>query len=109
MSAALPDYQKAAGLIGLAVRARQAITGESACVTAIRTGKAGAALLDGGASENARKRFMDTCAHYQIPLFLFPEGLLGQASGKPGRMALVLSPGNFSKSVLTLLQTAQEG
>ncbi len=100
MTEAGPDYSRIAGYIGLAVRAGQAVTGESACVTAIRARKAAVAILDSGASENAHKRFSDTCNHYQVPLVKLPPDLLEKAAGKPGRMAMVIAPGGIASKVL---------
>jgi len=100
MTQHVPDYPKIAGYMGLAVRAGQAATGESACVTAIRAGKAAVALLDGSASENARKRFSDTCSHHNVPLIMLPKDLLEKAAGKPGRMAMVIPPGGLASKVL---------
>ena len=100
MTQSAPDYTKIAGYIGLAVRAGQAVTGEGACVTAIRAGKAAVALLDGSASENASKRFSDTCSHHKVPLIILPPDLLEKAAGKPGRMAMAIPPGGLASKVL---------
>jgi len=100
VSGTAPDYNKIAGVIGLAVRARQTVIGEEACVNAIRGRKAAVALLDEGASPNARKRFLDACAHHEVPLVFLPESLLGRAAGKPGRMALVMIKGGLADQVL---------
>ncbi len=100
MTAMQPDFNRMAGFIGLAVRAGQAVTGEGACVTAIRAGKAAVALLDGAASENAVKRFTDACAHHKVPLMKLPPEMIQRASGKPGRMSMVLSPGGLAEKVL---------
>ena len=103
-----PDTAKIAGYIGLAVRAGQAVSGETACVSAIRAGKAAVALLDEAAAGNAQKRFSDTCSHYQVPLMYLPPGLLGKAAGKPGRMALVLPPGGLAEKVLAQMEAGTE-
>lgn len=100
MREAGPDLDRMIGYIGLAVRAGQAVTGEGACVTAIRAGKAAVAMLDSGASENALKRFTDACAHHRVPLIRLPPELIEKAIGKPGRMSLVLSPGGLAKKAL---------
>lgn len=99
MNGAQPDFEKMAGWIGLAVRAGQTVTGEEGCVGAIRSKKAVIALLDEGASPNARKRFEDACSHHRVPLVMLPEGLLGRAVGKPGRMALALMAGGLADKV----------
>ena len=100
MKADQPDYDRLAGYIGLAVRAGQAVTGEGACVTAIRAGKAAVAMLDSNASENAVKRFTDACTHHKVPLVKLPPELLQNATGKPGRMAMVMAPGGLCEKVL---------
>ena len=100
MTAAQPDFGRMAGYIGLAVRAGQAVTGEGACVSAIRAGKAAVALLDSGASDNAVKRFSDTCAHHRVPLIKLPPEMLQGAVGKPGRMSLVIGPGGLAEKIL---------
>ncbi len=100
MTDAAPDFDKLAGYIGLAVRAGQAVTGEGACVAAIRGGKAAVAMLDSDASENAVKRFTDACAHHRVPLIKLPSELMQKAAGKPGRMAMIMTPGGLASKVL---------
>ena len=48
--------QKLAGILGLALRARQAALGTDASRIMIRTGKCGLLLLDGDAGLNTRKK-----------------------------------------------------
>ncbi len=100
MTSSLPDFNRMAGYIGLAARAGQAVTGEGACVQAVRAGKAAVVLLDSAASENAVKRFTDACAHHRVPLVRFPPEMLQKAVGKPGRMALALVSGGLAAKVL---------
>lgn len=104
MTDAAPDFDKLAGYIGLAVRAGLAVTGEGACVAAIRAGKAAVAMLDSSASENAVKRFTDACAHHRVPLVKLPPELMQKAAGKPGRMAMVLNPGGLASKVLECME-----
>ena len=49
-------------LLGLCARAGKLITGEKACVQAIRSESVFAALLDGAASDNAVKAVGQACA-----------------------------------------------
>jgi ribosomal protein L7Ae-like RNA K-turn-binding protein len=100
MTETAPDFDKLAGYIGLAVRAGQAVTGEGACVAAIRAGKAAVAMLDGAASENAAKRLTDACTHHRVPLIKLPSELMQKAAGKPGRMAMVMTPGGLASKVM---------
>ena len=103
MTQIAPDYAKMAGYMGLSVRAGQAVTGEGACVTAVRSGKAAVVLLDDSASENARKRFSDTCGHHKVPLVILPKELLEKAIGKPGRMSMAIPPGGLADKVLACI------
>ena len=100
MTGAQLDFTRMAGYIGLAFRAGQTVTGEGACVSAIRAGKAAVAMLDGAASENAVKRFTDACAHHRVPLIKLPPDLIQKAVGKPGRMSLVIAPGGLAEKTL---------
>lgn len=108
MTEAAPDFDKMAGYIGLAVRAGQAVTGEGACVAAIRAGKAAVVMLDSDASENAVKRFTDACAHHRVPLIKLPPELMQKAAGKPGRMAMVMAPGGLASKVLECMGSITE-
>ena len=73
--------KKAHGLLGLCVRAGQASFGEDGCLGAIRGGKCGLLILDGDASDNARKRYTDACRYYQVPLAVTEAGLVESATG----------------------------
>lgn len=98
--------QALVGLLGLGMRAGQVVSGEGACVTAIRSGKAALVLLDAASSQNARKRFTDACTHHDVPLYILPEDVVGNAIGKPGRMALVLAPGGLAEKARAALDGA---
>ncbi len=74
-------------MLGLCARAGKLITGEKACVQAIRAGGAWVALLDGAASANAVKALTDACTSHGVPLVRTGNCSLGDAIGKPGRMA----------------------
>lgn len=108
MTDTTPDFDRLAGYIGLAVRAGQAVTGEGACVAAIRAGKAAVAMLDSDASDNAVKRFTDTCSHYRVPLVKLPPEFMQKAAGKPGRMAMVMAPGGIASKVLECMGKSME-
>ena len=48
--------ERALSFLGLCMRAGQVVSGQEACVAAIRSGESALALLDAGASENTLKR-----------------------------------------------------
>ncbi|MBQ8200257.1 MAG: hypothetical protein IJZ74_00665 [Clostridia bacterium] len=81
------------GLMGLCVRARQAVFGEDGCMKTIRAGDCGVLLLDSGASKATQEKYMGVCRNASAHLELLPEGLLHEATGKPGVAMAVLKGG----------------
>ena len=71
--------ERALSFLGLCMRAGQVVSGQEACVAAIRGGECALALLDAGASENTLKRVEDACASHQVPLYRISPGALGHA------------------------------
>ena len=69
--------ERALSFLGLCMRAGQVVSGQEACVAAIRGGECALALLDAGASENTLKRVEDACASHQVPLYCISPGALG--------------------------------
>ncbi len=92
------------GLIGLASRAGQIASGESACTLAIRRGEAALVLLDAGASAGARKAMSDACAYRSVPLYLVEAGRIASSIGKPGRKVAAIKPGSLAQQLQRLLQ-----
>ncbi|NLT58239.1 MAG: hypothetical protein GXX99_04670 [Clostridiales bacterium] len=74
---------KALSLLGLAKRAGAAAGGTEGVRSLCRSGKARLVLLAADASDNARKRILDCCAHYGVPLIGLAVGMreLGHAIG----------------------------
>ncbi len=89
------------GLMGLSVRAGQAAFGEDGCLMRVRSGRCGALLVDGGASKRTREKYEGACLHANVPMLLLPEGLLEQATGRPG-MAMAIAPGGLAEQLLRL-------
>ena len=89
-------------MLGLCARAGKLITGEKACVQAVRGGDAFVALLDGAASANAVKAMGDACHSHGVPLVRTGEYMLGDAIGKPGRMAAVVTDAGMARRIIEL-------
>ena len=89
-------------MLGLCARAGKLITGERACVQAIRAGSACVALLDGAASANAVKAVGDACKSHGVPLVRTGAYRLGDAVGKPGRMAAVVTDTGMAARIIEL-------
>ena len=96
------DERRLKGLMGLCVRAGQAAFGEDGCRRAIEKGQCGILLADGGISANSRKRYEDLCGRNGTRMVLLPEGLLGDAPGKPGA-AMAVKEGPFSEQIISVI------
>ena len=96
------DEQKLRGLIGLCTRAGQGTFGEDGCMKAIRSGKCALVLLDAGASKATRSKYEGVCRNAGVPLFILPEGLPGDAAGRPG-VAMAVKPGGLANQLIQML------
>ena len=94
----------AEGLLGLCMRARRLVSGEEMCVQSMRRGNACLVLLDAGVSANAKKTLQDACGTHRVPLRRLPVGQLGQAIGKPGRMAAAVTDRGFAERLMELIR-----
>ena len=88
-------------MLGLCMRAGKIISGEKACVQAVRAGGVCAVVLDRASAKNTTKSVTDTCAYY-VPLVLAPENELGFAIGKPGRMVAAITDPSMADRILQL-------
>ena len=89
-------------MLGLCMRAGKLISGEKACVQAVRAGGACAVVLDRAAAKNAVKAVSDACAFHEVPLIYAPEHELGDAIGKPGRMVAAITDPSMAGRILEL-------
>ena len=96
------DERRMKGLMGLCVRAGQAVFGEDFCRRAVSGGQCGLLLLDGNISANSRKRYEDLCAHTGTRMAVLPPGILEEATGKPGA-AMAVKEGSFSEQMIRCL------
>lgn len=99
------DEQKLRGLMGLCVRARQAVFGEDGCLKTIRSGNCGVLLMDSGASPATKKKYHDACTHAGVTLGIIPEGMLLEATSRPG-MAMAIPKGGLAQQITRLLNAA---
>jgi len=89
-------------MLGLCMRAGKIISGEKACVQAIRMGGACAVVLDRAAAKNATKAVTDACNYHEVPLVFAPEDELGFAIGKPGRMVAAITDPSMAERIIQL-------
>lgn len=96
------DERRLKGLMGLCVRAGQAVFGEEACRKAVAGGQCGLLLADGGISAKSLKRYEEICGYTETRMAMLPPGLLAEATGKPGA-AMAVKQGNFSEQMISCL------
>ena len=96
------DERRMKGLMGLCVRAGQAVFGEDGCRKALLNGKFGILLADGDISENSRKRYEEICRRTGTRMELLPSGMLEEATGRPGA-AMAVKAGSFSEQMISCL------
>ena len=89
-------------MLGLCARAGKLISGEKACVQAVRGGGVHVVLLDGAASDNAEKAVTQACETHGVPLVRTGAFELGDAIGKPGRMAAVVTDAAMARRIIEL-------
>ncbi len=94
------NTQRLRGLMGLCVRARQAVFGEDGCMKSLRSGECGLLLLDGGISPAAEEKYRSVCRHQGVVLIRLPENLLEEATGRPGR-AMAVRKGSFAEQMIS--------
>ena len=94
------------GLMGLCVRAGQAVFGEDGCRRTIAAGQCGILLADGEISENSRKRYEELCEYTGTRMALLSPGLLEEATGKPGA-AMAVKEGSFSEQLISCLDLSR--
>ena len=89
-------------MLGLCARAGKLVTGEKAVVQTIRAKNAQVAVLDGAAAQNAVKAVTQACESHGVPLLRTGEFALGEAIGKPSRMAAAVTDARMAARIIEL-------
>lgn len=92
------DENKLRGLMGLCVRARQAVFGEDGCMKAIRAGHCCVVLVDNGASDATKSKYRGVCSAAGVRMEIIPENLLAEATGRPG-VAMAVTAGGLGEQL----------
>jgi ribosomal protein L7Ae-like RNA K-turn-binding protein len=88
--------------LGLCARAGALKTGEAVCEQLAKSGGARLILVDSSASDRSKKSIRDACEYAGIPLVEMEPGSLGQAVGKPGRMAAAVTDRGFADKMIKM-------
>ena len=89
-------------MLGLCARAGKLVTGEKACIQAVRAGSAFAVALDGAASDNAVKAVGRACESHGVSLVRTGPLELGDAIGKPPVMAAAVTDEGMASRIVEL-------
>ncbi|KMK77252.1 YlxQ family RNA-binding protein [Alkalihalobacillus pseudalcaliphilus] len=91
-------------LLGLAARARQIVTGEELVTKEVRAKSVRLVLLSQDASENTKKKILDKCSHYQVPVRIVADReTLGRAIGKTERVVIGIKDSGFATKMTAFI------
>lgn len=93
-------------LLGLVYRARKCSLGEENIIKDIQKKRAKLVLLANDIGQQTKKKMMDKCQTYDIPLIVLDvdRNTLSQAIGKQQRVAIAILDDGFANKVLSLLE-----
>jgi len=99
---------KILSLLGLAMKAGAAVSGEFAVDKAGKSKRAYLIIIAGDASQNTRKHCLDMCRYYGIPFVLYgTRETLGKAVGKESRSAAAILDQGFANSIMKQIDTGK--
>jgi ribosomal protein L7Ae-like RNA K-turn-binding protein len=91
-------------LLGLAARARMLNSGEELVLKDVRRKSVRLVLLSNDASEGTKKKVMDKCEFYKVPIRSVANRYeLGQAIGKGERVVIGVIDSGFAKKLISLI------
>ncbi|HJC55980.1 MAG TPA: ribosomal L7Ae/L30e/S12e/Gadd45 family protein [Candidatus Eisenbergiella intestinipullorum] len=92
-------------LLGLATRASAVVSGEFMTEKSVKEGRARLVIVGSDASDNTKKNFLNMCAYYHVPCFLYgTKEELGHAMGKEMRASLAVTDEGFAKNLIGKLE-----
>lgn len=100
----MDNKKKILGLIGLAARARRTVSGEFSTEKSVKSGRSCLVIVSEEASDNTKKKFVNMCAYYKVPIALFgTKDELGHAMGQEFRASLSIEDPGFYKAMAGLM------
>ncbi len=99
---------KVYGLLSLAARGRNVVSGEFSTESAIKDGSAMLVIVAEDASDNTKKLFYDKCSFYEVPIYTYgTKEELGHAMGKEERSSLALVDEGLARAIEKHLEALQ--
>ena len=100
---------KVLSMIGLATKAGKTVSGEFMTEREIKSGRAALVVVAGDSSDNTKKKFLDMCEFYKVPIYFYGDkDTLGHAMGKEFRASLAILDEGFAKGIRKHLETSDE-
>lgn len=91
---------KVLSLAGLAARAGKIASGELPVEKAVKSGKAYLVAVAADASDNTKKKFLNMCKYYQVPILIMEtKEELGRAVGKEFRASIAVLEEGFARAM----------
>lgn len=88
------------GTLGLAMKSGNVASGEFLTEQAVRSGTAKLVIVAEDASDNTKKKFLNSCSYYKVPIAVFGDkDALGSAIGKEFRASLAVLNEGFASSI----------
>lgn len=98
------------GLMGLAVRGRNLVSGEFSVETALKKNQAKLVIIASDASDNTKKHFRDMCNFRDVPLIVYGDkASIGHAISQESRASVAILDEGLSKAVLKEKQRQKIG
>lgn len=96
---------KVLSLLGIAMKGRRLVSGETQTLEAIRKGSAMLVIIAEDASDNTRKLFADKSGYYHVPVASFgTKESLGDAIGKELRSAVGVCDAGLADAIMKQLK-----
>lgn len=100
----MSEHQALFRLLGLAQRARKIVSGEEFVIAEIKKKSVQLVLLSADAGEQTKKKVLDKCNYYQIPINVIADRkTLGHAIGKVERVVIGIMDKGFAEKMTELL------
>ena len=88
-------------MVGITTKAGRTASGEFMTENAIKSGKAALVVLAGDASDNTKKKFMNMCEFYDVPIRIYStKDELGHAMGKEFRASMAVTDEGLAQTIM---------
>ena len=97
-------------MIGLAQKAGKVASGEFSTEKAVKEGRAGLVIVSIEASDNTKKKFLNMCAYYKVPLYFYgTKAELGLAIGREFRASLAVTDRGLAEAIKKQMPDENDG